>query len=126
MNTINQSLDYDVIIQDYINQHFELGEVTPTDIKFDEVYANNEKLIDIDAVEENFEFISMLFFSHKFKEVESSIEKVKAERIFLENPQPDLGKEIKPPKAIKEVGLTKPKKSGYQKPKNKKPFKLKW
>lgn len=122
-NRMNQSLDYDLAIQDHINQHFELGEVTPTDIKFDEVYANNEKLIDIDVLEESFELLSMLFFSHKLKEIERGIERIKAEKRLRENPQRDLDKEIKPPKTIKDVGLTKPKPNGYQKPQNKNPFK---
>ncbi|MDO6720791.1 DUF3883 domain-containing protein [Psychrosphaera sp. 1_MG-2023] len=122
-NKSYQSVNYDLVIQDYINQNFELGEVTLTGINFDEVYAKNEKLIDVDVLEESFELISMLFFSHKLKEVENAIEKIKAEKRLFDELQSKLDEERKPPKSIKNVELDKPKNNGYHKPKNKKPFK---
>jgi hypothetical protein len=122
-NKMNQSLDYDFLIQIYINQHFELEDVKPTDINFDEVYAKNEKQIDIDVLEEDFELLSMLFFSHKLKEIEKGIEKINEEKRLRDNPAPDFDNEPKPPKNIKDVELTKPSTRGFQKSKSKNPFK---
>ncbi len=122
-NKMNQSLNYELIIQNYISQHFELDKVKATNINFDEVYAKNERLIDIDVLEEDFELLSKLFFSHKLKEIEKGIESIKAEKRLEEKPQLDLDKETKPPKVIKDVGLAKPKPNGYQKPQSKNPFK---
>ncbi|HHX8280733.1 TPA: DUF3883 domain-containing protein, partial [Vibrio diabolicus] len=122
-NKTNQSLDYDLLIKKYINHHFNLEGVKPTDIDFNEVYNQNEKKIDIDTLEEDFELLSMLFFPDKLKEIEKGIEKINEEKRLRDNLSLVLDNETKPPKNIKDVELTKPSTRGFKKPVSKNPFK---
>lgn len=71
----NININYDEIVQSFIDENFEITKSDVTLIDFTSVYRTNSSLIDLDELNGNTEFISLLFFENKIDEIKAYIKK---------------------------------------------------
>ncbi len=94
-------IDYKRIVQEYIKNNFYFEVFEPTTIDFKNIYEENTKKIDLDKLNGNSHYISLLYFADTIDEINSYIQS-------LEQSNQDSRTETKQfsePKSIQEVSL---------------------
>lgn len=123
-NNLTLCVDYNKTVQDFISDNFSLDGVKATEIDFLSVVQQNEMKIDVDSLEGNIDYLSLLYFSHKIDLIREHIS------VNLAKKQEDKSKQEKsdsktkkPIKKAKEATLGTPKTSNISRRKSKNPYK---
>ncbi|GLR73650.1 DUF3883 domain-containing protein [Aliivibrio sifiae] len=117
-------VDYSQNVQQFISDKFSLGGIKATEIDFLSVYQQNEKIIKIDCLEGDAEYLSLLYFSHKTKEITDYIDSNTAKEQEAKGERENSAKKNdKPIKKANEATLGKPKPASSARFKGKKPYK---
>ena len=71
------NIDYKKIVDEFLDDKFELSDVKMTNINFKEIYNKNIELIKIEDLQGNTEYLSLLYFEDKLNEIKEYIESIK-------------------------------------------------
>ena len=94
-------IDYKKIVQEYIENNFNFEVLEPTTIDFKNIYEENSKKIDLDKLNGNSNYISLLYFADTIDEINSYIQSLEQSS---QDSKTDT-KQISEPKLIQEVSL---------------------
>jgi len=123
-NKLILTLDYHKKVQSFISDNFHLDNIIATDIDFISIRDKNEKSIEMDYLEGDIAYLSMLYFPHKVKEIREHINsKVEKKKEAETERERKIKEKEKPIKKANEVTLGKPKPISSPPVKRKKPYK---
>jgi len=94
-------VDYTQIVQQYVKNNFDFERITPTEIDFKNIYAENVTKLDLDKLNGSSHYISLLYFSNFIDEIEIYITSLEQSSLTI---TPDTKLTIEP-KSIEEVSL---------------------
>ncbi|SGY95104.1 DUF3883 domain-containing protein [Moritella viscosa] len=122
-NKLTLCVDYSETVQDFISDKFYLDGIKETEVDFLSVRKQNEKIIEVDCLHGDSEYLSLLYFSHKIKEITDYIDSNTAKEQEAKSKQEDSAKNDKRIKRATEASLGKPKPASNTNFKSKKPYK---
>jgi len=77
-------VNYNDIVQQFINQIFDLNNVAPTETDFETVRDNNEQLVNVEDLKGTIELLSLLYFDNCIEEIQEELQ-VDEEAINVED-----------------------------------------
>ena len=96
-------VDYKAIVQKYIEDNFNFEEIEATKIDFKDVYEENVTKVEIDKLNGNSHYISLLYFLDSADEINNYIKSLEQSSLSTTT---DTTKVFSEPKTIEEVSLT--------------------
>jgi len=96
-------VDYKAIVQEYIEDNFSFEGIKVTKIDFKDVYEENVTKVEIDKLNGNSHYISLLYFPDSADEINNYIRSLEQSSFSTTT---DTTKVFSEPKAIEEVSLT--------------------
>lgn len=90
------NVDYYEIVDSFINNNFEVSKYASTNIDFEAIYNKNIENINIDAINGNTEYLSLLYFENKLQQIKDYIvsESTSDKERDIENKDPGVTKPI--------------------------------
>ncbi|WP_160061504.1 DUF3883 domain-containing protein [Psychromonas sp. L1A2] len=123
-NKLTLSVDYSKAVQVFISNNFSLDGVNATEVDFISIVQQNEMKIDVDSLEGNIDYLSLLYFSHKIEVITDHIAANLAKKQEAKSEQEGSDSKAKKPiKKAKEATLGLPNKPNNPRGKSKKPYK---
>jgi len=115
------NIDYNKVVQEFIDINFDISTHKIIEVDFMSLYDTNIKDIDIDDLNGDMEYLSLLYFENKIDEIKAYIESKKmvpVEQLTAENPsKPTV------PKPIVDSPLLPPNSPKYPSRKSRNPYK---
>jgi hypothetical protein len=115
-NRFKMEINYEAIVQEYIDDNFSFKEIEATEIDFKDVYKRNVTKIEVDKLNGNSDYISLLYFLDSVDKINKYIKSLEQPSISTTT---DTTKVFSEPKTIKEVSLTSSFSSGEKSVKEK-------
>ena len=102
-NRFKMEVEYEVIVKEYIKCNFSFEGIEATKIDFKDVYEENVTKVEIDKLNGNSHYISLLYFRDSVGEINDYIESLEQSSFSTTT---ETTKVFSEPKAIEEVSLT--------------------
>lgn len=67
-------LDYDKVVEMFIEENFDFENIMPTEIDFEAVRDRNEQLVNIEDLKGDVELFSLLYFDNKIEEIQEALQ----------------------------------------------------
>ena len=96
-------VDYKDIVEKYIEEHFNFEEIEATTIDFKDIYEKNVTKIEVEKLNGNSHYMSLLYFADSIDEINSYIQSLEQSSVVTAT---DTIKVFSEPKAIEEVSLS--------------------
>jgi len=96
-------VDYNQIVEEFIDNHFSFEGIEATEIDFKNIYEENITKIDVEKLNGDSHYISLLYFSNSIDVIQKHIQDLEQS---VENKKVDKTKVFSEPKIIQEVSLS--------------------
>lgn len=117
-------VNYNNIVKQFLRKNYSFDNVKATNLDFISIYQENEETIEVDLLEGNTNYLSLLYFPNKLEEINDFIKNNIAINNKTKDQQEDEFKNRTIPiKKANEAILNKPSHSSSTRSKNKKPYK---